>query len=353
MSSSAVPEKVSFRKANVAKEPQVYSSHALADTRVPETKATAPRTIDELVRQRAQENPDQATISYPSSGIDYVDYTVREIDYFAFRAAQQYKLQMPQRESSSESETVVALLGPSNFDYFITILALTKLGHTVLNLSTRLSVSAYTSLMQAANASHIIVEKSFRDRVPGIKEELPSVNGHQFVARDVYAHDVPSEHVDTGMCYHLTPEVETKKIAWIMHSSGSTGTPKPIFIRHHAGLSTYSSLPISKTVLITFPLFHTAGLNLFFCSLFTRSHAYHLNADLPLTRENLTSIIQKYKFKGFYGVPYTLKLISESPESIAALATCEQVMSSGAPCPEALGNKLVESGVKLFSNYGR
>lgn len=50
-------------------------------------KADIPLTVDALMRKRSEESPHLKLVSYPSSGINYVDYTARQLDIFAFRVA--------------------------------------------------------------------------------------------------------------------------------------------------------------------------------------------------------------------------------------------------------------------------
>jgi hypothetical protein len=52
--------------------------------------------------------------------------------------------------------------------------------------------------------------------------------------------------------------------------------------------------------------------------------------------------MQKYRFDIFYGVLYALKLLGESSEGIAALASLKVVMFGGLACPDALGDKSVD-----------
>jgi hypothetical protein len=99
-----------------------------------------------------EEQLNLAIVFYPSSGIEYVDYTLRDLDVFASRVANKYKSIIPKRAASMEAEIVIGLLRPSNLEYFIRILALTKLGHTVLFLSMRISTIAYTWLLLATAA---------------------------------------------------------------------------------------------------------------------------------------------------------------------------------------------------------
>ncbi len=311
----------------------------------------APRTIDELIRQRAQDGPEEAIISYPSAGIAYADYTPRQLDVFDFRVAQRYKSIIPQRASSSDPETVVGLLGPSNFEYFISILALTKLGHTVLFLSTRISTAAYTSLLQTTGATRILVDSSFRAVAEQVKKGLPLLQISDIARSVAYDGPLTDDDVDTRMDCLLDPAVESSKVAWIIHSSGSTGLPKPIYQTHSAALNNYAS-NLNLRGFVTLPLYHAHGISSVFRALHSRQQIYLYNAALPLTQQYLLNIMLRYDFEIFYGVPYALKILGESPEGIAALAKLKVVMFGGSACPDALGNRLVEHGVNLISHYG-
>lgn len=60
----------------------------------------------------------------------------------------------------------------------------------------------------------------------------------------------------------------------------------------------------------------------------------------------------KHKFEIFYGVPYALKLLSETDQGLDTLRELKLVMFGGSSCPDALGDKLVRYGVNLISHYG-
>jgi len=341
---SSPPETFSWKS-------QVKTIETTIPSQIHKNESRAPLTIDELVRQRSQEIPRDPIISYPSSGLEYVDYTSRQIDIFAHRVAQKYKSLMPQRLSSSDSESVVGLLGPSNFEYFISILALTKLGHTVLFLSTRISIAAYVSLLEKTGAKHLLVDYSFREIAAQVKQSCTSIQVHDITDTKSYNFQIVDESIDTRLCQHLQPEIESQKISWIIHSSGSTGIPKPIYQTHSAALNNYAS-NLNLRGFITLPLYHAHGISSVFRSIYSKRQIYVYSARLPLTHQNLLTVMQKYRFEIFYGVPYALKLLGESSEGIEALAKQKVVMFGGSACPDALGNKLVDYGVNLISHYG-
>ncbi|KAL7917780.1 hypothetical protein ACQKWADRAFT_331624 [Trichoderma austrokoningii] len=323
------------------------SSTPIANISKPES---VPRTIDALLRLRAVSYPQDHIISYPKSGIDFVDYNLQQLDVFAWRVANHYEQHIPVRKSSEEKPHVVALLGVSNFEYLITLLALTKLGHTVLLLSTRITIPAIESLVNATSAITIVADRKHLNTAKEIQNLLPQLRLFEVVDRRIFEFSIEA-HGDTQLDSHLDPEIEAQNIALIVHSSGSTGHPKPIFQTHKSCLANYASSMNMKSF-ITMPLFHNYGVCSFFRALHCRKSIHFYNAELPLTQENLLKIFQANKFEIFYGVPYTLKLLSESQTGIDLLQDLELVMYGGSACPDDLGNLLVENGVNLIGHYG-
>ncbi|PTB61870.1 acetyl-CoA synthetase-like protein [Trichoderma citrinoviride] len=311
---------------------------------------SALRTVDELVRQRAINYPQDHIVSYPKSGIGFVDYNLQQLDVFAWRAANRYAQSIPTRKSSKEKPRVVALLGLSNFEYLITLLALTKLGHTVLLLSTRITVEAVESLVNATSAATIIADMRHLKTAKKVQQLVPSLQLLDIVDRGVF--DYPIEaHGDTQLSSHFDPEVETHNIAFIIHSSGSTGHPKPIYQPHKSCLAN-CAVSMKMKAFITLPLFHNHGICNFFRAVHSRKSIHLYNAELPLTQEYLLKIMQEHHFEIFYGVPYALKLLSESQKGISLLQELKVVMYGGSACPDDLGNLLVDNGVNLIGHYG-
>ncbi|KAL7814926.1 acetyl-CoA synthetase-like protein [Trichoderma aethiopicum] len=308
------------------------------------------RTVDALVRHRAINYPGDHIVSYPRSGIDYVDYNLQQLDVFAWRAATHYAESIPVRQSSKEKPRVVALLGPSNFEYLITLLALTKLGHTVLLVSTRITVEAVESLVNATSATTIIVDKKHYNTAKEVQQLVPSLELLDIVDRAAFEYPIEA-HGNTQLGSHLDPEIETHNIVFIIHSSGSTGHPKAIYQPHKSCLANYS-VSMEMKSFITLPLFHNHGICNFFRALHCRKSIHLYNAELPLTRDYLLKTMQAHQFEIFYGVPYALKLLSETQRGISLLQELKVVMYGGSACPDDLGNLLVDNGVNLIGHYG-
>jgi acyl-CoA synthetase (AMP-forming)/AMP-acid ligase II len=178
------------------------------------------RTVDALVRHRARLHPDATIVSYPSSGVDFVNYSMRQLDVFAYRVARHYQSFIPTRTSSKVAPTTVAILGPSNFDYLITMLALTKLGHTVLFLSTRISQLAVESLIETTGATYLLADTRFLQLAAEVQVNKPSLHVSSIAESSIF--DFPIEiHADTQMDYQLDPAIEEANNIYIIHSSGT------------------------------------------------------------------------------------------------------------------------------------
>ncbi|KAE8377409.1 acetyl-CoA synthetase-like protein [Aspergillus bertholletiae] len=310
-----------------------------------------PLTVDELVRSRASVGSEQPVICYPRTGINYVDYPLRQLDIFAFRVAGAIAAQVPPRASSNQTPTVVSLLGTSDLSYLVMLLAVAKLGHTGLLLSTRISIEAYVSLLERTNSRHIFILESLKATAEELKERLPDLQVEVIPAQESFDYPIPDGVIDTNLVPWLDPVAESKHLAWIIHSSGSTGLPKPIYQTQAAAVKNYSG-HMNMSGFITLPLYHNHGISVLFRTIYSSKRLYLYNAELPLTRQYLLEIMQAYPLEIFYGVPYALKLLAETEEGIAALVQFKAVMFGGSACPDSLGNLLVENNVNLISHYG-
>jgi acyl-CoA synthetase (AMP-forming)/AMP-acid ligase II len=177
------------------------------------------QTVDALIRHRARMFPHATIVAYPSSGVDFVNYSMQQLDVFAYRVARHYQTFIPTRMNSDVKPTTVALLGPSNLEYAITMLALTKLGHTVLFLSTRISQMAIESLIETTGATYLLADGRFLQAAAEVQVEKPSIYVKEIAKQSVF--DFPIEvHADTRLDYQLDHDVESSNNVYIIHSSG-------------------------------------------------------------------------------------------------------------------------------------
>jgi len=220
------------------------------------------------------------------------------------------------------------------------------MGYGVLLLSTRLATDAYISLLEKTNCNDILSAPTTAKSIAGI-QEVRKCNSFTIPEKEFY--DVPKALTLPKL--PAKSPASAKKIAFIIHSSGSTGLPKPIFQTHNACLSNYANGSGFKAFL-TLPLYHNHGISTFFRAVCKGKPISLYNASLPLSETNLIKAMEAVEPESFHGVPYALKLLSESERGTAALARCKLVLFGGSSCPDDLGDKLVNAGVYIVSHYG-
>ncbi|KAI0378792.1 L-aminoadipate-semialdehyde dehydrogenase [Hypomontagnella monticulosa] len=313
----------------------------------PENESASIDSINDLIVNRATAFPFKPLLAYPGKDGKYVYYTAKELDSFADEAAKHYvQLGLVPKSGEGESE-VVAILGPSNFDYIITMLALTRIGFAIIFLSTRLSTEAYTALLDQTKCRKIIYASNHEAAVNLISERYEITRSHM-IESAIY-----SKTDSNGTRFRRPVEIkdESQKIAFIVHSSGSTGLPKPIYQSHRSCLTNYS-VGSGMRAFVTLPLFHNHGL----CTLF-RGITYSVttaffDASLPMTHDHLVSAMEQFGPESFHCVPYSVKVLAESEHGIDLMRRCKLVLFGGSSCPDELGDKLVEAGVYLVGHYG-
>ncbi|CUS09998.1 unnamed protein product [Tuber aestivum] len=319
----------------------------------------APLTLDHLLRLRASQIPDTPVLAYPHNKKDYTQYTAPQLNALAYRAARHYKKSITQRTSSETPEKVVALLGISNFDYVISLLALAKLGMTALLLSTRISDEAYRHLLNKAGCLHIIVQPAFEKTMERVRSGHDSaVNVVRMASRGVYEPEAdPKEKgltlEDMRFDTELDMEVEKSRSALIIHSSGSTGLPKPIS-QTHLGIIN-GAFGMSRHLATTFsalPIFHIYGIMVLFGAIYTGKVTSFISAEQPITGKNMIAGLKATRPGMLHSVPYTLKMIAEMGGGIEAMKMCKFVGCGGSACPDELGDKLTAAGITLVSYYG-
>ncbi|KAI5270726.1 acetyl-CoA synthetase-like protein [Aureobasidium subglaciale] len=312
-----------------------------------EIKFEIPSTVDELIRLRAtQQGKDVPIIAYPEQGTAYINYTPSELDQLVQKAASLYACAIPQRTISDDPVQVIGLLGPSDISYLVAFLAISRLGHSVLLLSTRITDEAHESLLRTTKATALLYNEAFETTA----STQAAQNAH---LRTIKICDVRLLPATSNLKpARLDMTRESLNISFIIHSSGSTGLPKPIFQTHKASLYAYSQ-HFNRVGHITLPLYHNHGICCLFRAIWAGKKIYIYSANLPLTSQHLLATLKEHlEIKILYAVPYALKLLSETDEGLRLLSNLDIVMFGGSACPKPIGDRLVGSGVNLVGHYG-
>ncbi|KAI0600274.1 hypothetical protein F4775DRAFT_599390 [Biscogniauxia sp. FL1348] len=312
-----------------------------------DVQSTSIDSVNDLIVNRATIVPFKTLLAYPGKDGVYISYTAKELDSFADEAAKQYvRLGLVPQEGRDESE-VVAVLGPSNLDYIVTMLALTRIGFTVLFLSTRLAIEAYVGLLNATHCHKIITVPSYSAVVSEMAEN------HEIAQFQMLSSTSYTKPDSSGTRFKRPVEIknEAQKIAFIVHSSGSTGLPKPIYQTHRSCLMNYS-VGSGMRAYVTLPLYHNHGLATFFRGITYSVTTAFFDASLPMTHDHLVSGMEQFGPESLHCVPYSIKLLAESDRGVEMMKKCKLVLFGGSSCPDELGDRLVRAGVYIVGHYG-
>ena len=307
--------------------------------------------VDDLIRQRAEEEDQAFLIAYPKTDkalSDYDRFSAGRINACVSNAVEKLIQKGLNWQTGAEgASSVVGLLGPSNFEYIINMFALGRLGYTVFLLSPRLSTNAYESLLEEAQCTILVISNAASLAVDHIKQKrhvktLLIIPKDDFDADPSAAHERLAERRETS---------GSQNVAFIMHSSGSTGLPKCIYLTHAACIHNFrSGYPLE--CFITVPQYHMHGHSSLYRAMYQRKLCYIYNAALPLTGTSLITALNAVRPELLLTVPYGLKLLSESQSGIRALRNCQKISYAGSHCPDELGDYLSACGVQLVSTFG-
>ncbi|MCJ1381650.1 hypothetical protein MMC17_004761 [Xylographa soralifera] len=313
----------------------------------PEIDLSKFQLLHEVFRHRAADPVQVPLMAFPKLGFaDYEYFTGKILDRFTDTAAWHY---MKIRLRTQTDLRRVALLGPTNLDWVVSLFGLSRAGYTVLTLSPRLSAQAIVKLMQETHCECLIYYEL--PQLLAVLREIASLMSLQtYPVLSRHDYDKPE---DSAPPFERDINVaeERGRPATIVHSSGSTGLPKPIEFAH-ARHTMASPFGPGDRDFMTLPLYHSFGLQASPARMYQRKTIYFLNPHLPLTCEGLTATIDKAKPGTLWAVPYVLKLLAEQETGIEAMKQVSMVMFIGSACPDDLGDRLVEKGVNLASFMG-
>ncbi|KAG2146015.1 putative aminoadipate reductase [Suillus bovinus] len=228
----------------------------------------------------------------------YIKYTLADLDASASLFAHHLRdngLLDGRSKGDVTSRMTVGLLGVSNISYVVTEMALYRMGYS---------------------AHSFYPEKTRWDPILQWEDE------------------------------HLLP-------ATIIHSSGSTGFPKPIIATNKAAVGN-CAMNFGLTSLSTLPLYHGNGHSNVYRAIHAAKPMYLFPTGLiPLTSTNVIKLLEQAPdVEALFGVPLALKLLAETTEGLQVLKSLKLVTFGGSPCPDELGDFLVNEGIRLVCQYG-
>lgn len=316
-------------------------------------------TVDILLRRLVRIAPHKVMISYPEHELDFIHYTATDVDRLTRSAISTYPKSL--RESAHNAKPgeapAVAIVGPSSLEYYIHLLALSRMGLTVVVLSPRLPDQGLAHLVRLQRCTAVLASGSSIQTMGRVQastqEDQPGFDLLAMAQMDeIEAISRRGARIDL-------PEVQYKDDTdtpfLVIHSGGTTGLPKPV-VRHVGFELRHVGRRISRTgpdLLATLPVFHSFGFANFVATLWGTFGLSLLNASRPVTASVILEALDITNCKALATVPHLLKFINETPGGAERLARLQRVAAAGAAMPEVLGNELSGKGVKIISPYGQ
>ena len=241
--------------------------------------------MGDLIRARVSEAQvnNQPIFLYPSNGTNYVRPS--GLNGLSNKAAIYYSSVAPRRKSSNDAPQVLAFLGLSDFDYFISLLGLSKLGHTILFLSTSISEEAHVSLLNVSRANCLLIHDRLREVAETLQRRVTHLSTQLIASRENY-----SNREELSPDRALDPARLTNNVAWIAHSSGPTGLPVPSYQTRSAVGGSFKSQFLD---LLASYCYRSSTCTVF-RSIMNRKHVYLYHAALPLASQHLVKTLRKH-----------------------------------------------------------
>ncbi|KAL1301564.1 hypothetical protein AAFC00_005801 [Neodothiora populina] len=217
-------------------------------------------SLPRLIKFNARTRPDELAYLVPRDDI-FASITWEQFDHLTEYVAAQYSQAFQgelETSLSMNQQPTLALLGSGNtFRYWVSQVALLKLGVRVLLLSDKNAEVARDHLMRVCNAVGVVVEQKYVRHVQGL--QVPIV---PFVPVSLEWDPKPvSEYV------RFESDDEWNQQTMIIHSSGSTGLPKPIIHTNRSIMLIARMYRLFQSFIVEnwylcFPLFHIAGVSI-------------------------------------------------------------------------------------------
>lgn len=207
-------------------------------------------------------------------------------------------------------------------NYLVNMLALTRLGYTVVLLSLRLKPAAVAGLLRVTQADSVIHDSSATAATTAnLTCEIMALSVIPMLTRSDY--EVPA---DTAVATHFFTAEELAPVsAVVFHTSGSTGMPKAIHFKHKSLASTIYTSGLPLNTVISRPLYHGWGHVCLWSTLYYGKVCYLLDTSQELTADGLVEAFEASDAQFIPAVPNSLELLAKSQRGIACLKVAKFV----------------------------
>ena len=246
----------------------------------------------------------------------------------------------------------VATLAGNRVDAIALYFGATRAGAMLVPLNWRLAAPELTRVVEDAAPAVIVGESRFRALGEAATSSLQTTV--RWIDIDVEAPALLAA-VDRHSPLGVHP-VEPDSPAMLLYTSGSTGKPKGAILPHrqiyyNAVATTVGwEIGANDVALVSSPFFHTGGWHVFSTPLWHRGGTVVL-FDQFEPASFLDAIVEESVTIAF-GVPTQLAMLTQTTSWGRPMPSLRFLISGGAPCPQALGERIRQAGIRFREGYG-
>ncbi|MFS0674475.1 class I adenylate-forming enzyme family protein [Ornithinibacillus sp. 179-J 7C1 HS] len=241
----------------------------------------------------------------------------------------------------------VAILAPNHIGYLDFFFACMRIGAIFIPLNWRLSTDELTYVIEDSKPKIIGTAPSFLDKLQqtGLDADIIHIDDNHYYRTLNY-----EQHI-----FEVAMK-EEDPLAMI-YTGGTTGRPKGVVLSHRSilwnALNTIVSwdLGADDVSLITTPMFHTGGLNVYTLPLLLAGGKVVLSPDFQ--PKKAVEDLMKYQCTVVLFVPTMYHMIIQTKEfQEASFPNMKVFVSGGAPCPHKIYDAFWEKGIAFKEGYG-
>jgi len=251
-------------------------------------------------------------------------------------------------------------------EYAVSYFGAARSGHVLVHISTRYIADELAFVLNKSDSEALIVEAAFADVAQAALKDCPAVRHLIVIADFEGTHPMPDEVTSFAELIAdeetSAPDVEILEtdLFGITFTGGTTGFPKGAVVDHRARL--ISSLVSvreeyvleSDVAAVTTPLFHTAGLFIWFQATVMAGATSVLIPQWSPTA--FFDAVQNHSVTAAFMVPTQIvMLLNDADFDDEIFARLARISYGGAPMPPAVLDDLHIRfpPLRVFSNYGQ
>jgi len=245
----------------------------------------------------------------------------------------------------------VATLTGNRVETITLFFGATRVGAVLVPLNWRLAAPELARVVEDADPVIVVGEDRFRSLGEAALSGLASPG--RWLDLDG---DVPPLLRRTADAEQPQHRVTADAPAMLLYTSGSTGKPKGAILPHRqihynaVATTTGWEIGASDIAIVANPFFHTGGWHVFSTPLWHRGGTIVLFDQFEPTA--FLDALAEERVTLAFSVPTQIGMLTESASWGRELPALRFLISGGAPCPEALGTRVRDAGIRFRQGYG-